>query len=123
MRFFHFVEEDDAIGTPAHLLGELAAFFIADVAWRRSGHAADRKFLHVLGHVDLDQGIFAAKHVGCEQAGEMGFSNACGPEEEEGANGAVRIFDVGSAAADRAANGVERVVLADDLRFELLLPF
>ena len=63
MRFFDFVEKDDAIGALAHLLGELAAFFVSDIARRRSCHPADRKFLHVFGHVDLDEGIFAAEHI------------------------------------------------------------
>ena len=32
MRLFDFVEEHDGVGTAADLFGELAAFFIADVA-------------------------------------------------------------------------------------------
>ena len=102
VRFFHFVEENDAIGAPAHLLGELSAFFIADIARRRSGHAADGEFFHVFRHVDLDQRVFAAEQVRCEQAGQVGFAHAGRAEEQEGADRAVGIFDIGSAAANRA---------------------
>src|SRR5206468_8101209 len=36
VRFLDFVKKDDGIQMTSHLLGELAAFFIANVAWRRA---------------------------------------------------------------------------------------
>ena len=70
--FFNFVKQDDGIGALAHLFGELPALFMADISWRRSCHPADGKFLHVFGHVDLDQGIFAAKHIDGQQPCQAG---------------------------------------------------
>ena len=32
MRFLDFVEEHDRVRLPAHLFGQLAAFFVADIA-------------------------------------------------------------------------------------------
>ena len=52
-----FVEQDHAVGPAANLLGELAAFFVADVARRRTDQPADVVLLHVFGHVDLHQGV------------------------------------------------------------------
>ena len=34
--FFHFVEQNHAVRLAAHLFGEVAAFFVADIAGRRA---------------------------------------------------------------------------------------
>ena len=34
MRFFHLIEQDDAIGLTTHGLGQVAPFFIADISRR-----------------------------------------------------------------------------------------
>src|SRR5687768_9155279 len=56
------IEKDDAVGPAADALGELAAFLVADVAWGRADQAADVVLLHVLGHVDLHEGLGVAEH-------------------------------------------------------------
>ncbi len=56
MGFFDLVQEDDGVGAAADLLGELAAFLVADVAGRSADQPRDVVLLHVLGHVDLDRG-------------------------------------------------------------------
>ena len=76
MRFFDFVEEHDRIRTAANLLGELSAFFVADVARRRADQARDRMLLHVLGHVDAEQGVLVVEQKFGEGAGEFGFADA-----------------------------------------------
>ena len=56
MGLFDFVEQHDAVRPAADALGELAAFFVADVARRRADQPADVVLLHVLAHVDLRRG-------------------------------------------------------------------
>ena len=46
----------------------------------------------------------------------MGFAHAGRAQEQEGANGAVGIFDIGPAAANGSANSAERFILANDFR-------
>ena len=62
MSFFDFVEQNDGVRTAANLFGELATFFVADVAGRRSDETGDVVFLHVFGHVDADERLGVAEH-------------------------------------------------------------
>jgi len=50
-----FVEEDDRIGPAADSLGELAAFFITDVARRGADQPRNIVLFHVLGHVQHEE--------------------------------------------------------------------
>ena len=43
---------------PAHLLGELSTFFVADIAGRRADQTRDAVLLHVLAHVDANHQLF-----------------------------------------------------------------
>jgi hypothetical protein len=84
------VEEDDAVGTAAHGLGELAALLVADVAGRRADQARDRELLHVLAHVDAhDVALVVEQELG-ERLGELGLADAGGAEEQEAADRARR---------------------------------
>ena len=57
MGFFDFVEEHHGVGTATHRFGELAALFVSDITGRRTDETAAGEFLHVLGHVDLDERV------------------------------------------------------------------
>ena len=111
---FDFVEQDDSVGAAADFLGELAAFFIADIAGGRADEAADVVLFHVFGHVHLDEGVFGVEHVLGQGAGEEGFADAGGPEKDEAAHGPVRILESSAGAAHGAGDGGDGLVLADD---------
>ena len=115
------VEEDDAVRAAADALGELAAFVVADVAGGRSDEAGDVELLHVLRHVDLDQRLVVGEVLRGDRLGEQRLAHAGGPEEEEGADRAARVLEVGSGAAERAGDGGDGVALADDGLGEFLL--
>ena len=114
MRLLDFIEQHDRIGTAAHLFGELAAFFIADVARRRADQAGDRMLLHVFGHVDAHQGALVIEKKFGESAGEFGFADAGWTEKNERADGALGIAESGAGAADGVGHAFESLVLADD---------
>ena len=114
-----FVEKDHAVGATSNRLAELAAFFVADVAGRRADQTASGKFLHILGHIDLDEGIAITEHELCKSLGEKGFADAGGAEEDERADGASGIFEVGTGTAEGLANGDDGFVLADDFAPQL----
>ena len=73
MGLFDFVEQHDRVRPAADLFGELATFFVADVARRSADQAADVVLLHVLAHVDLDEGILIAEHELGQRLGEQAF--------------------------------------------------
>ena len=102
--------------------GELAAFFVADVARRRTDQAADRVLLHVLGHVETDQRRLVAEEELGERAGQFGLTDARRAEEDEraadGRLGSLRPARVRRIAWETAAM---RVVLTDDPAVELFL--
>ena len=92
MSFFDLIKDDDGVRAAADGFGELAGFFKADIARRRTYQPADVVAFHELGHVDLDQRVFTAKEEACQRLGEGGLAHAGGSEEHEGADRSARIF-------------------------------
>src|SRR5580700_2406649 len=120
MRLLDFVEEDDGVGAAADRFRELAAFVVTDVAGRRADEAGDSVPLHVLGHVEADHGLLVVEEELGEGAGGFGFADAGGPEEDEGADGALGVAEAGAGTADGVGDGQESFILADDALAETL---
>jgi hypothetical protein len=53
-----------------------------------------------------------------QHAGELGFTDAGGPQEDEAADGPALVGDAGARAADAAGDGLHGLVLADDAALE-----
>ena len=121
MGLLDLVEQHDAVGAPAHGLGQLAALVVADVAGGRADEPRDGVLLHVLGHVDADHRVLGVEHELGERARELGLADAGRAEEEEGADRAVGVLQAGAGAADRGRDGLDRLVLADDALVQALL--
>src|SRR4051812_13594894 len=115
------VEEHDGERLAAHLLGELAALLVADVAGGRTEEPADRVLLGVLGHVQLDQRVLAAEEELGERLGELGLADAGGAGEDERATGAARVLQAGTGAANGLGQRLDGVVHADDPLVQLVL--
>src|SRR5215203_2311756 len=108
------VEEDDRVRTPPHLLRELSALIVADVARRRTDEAAHRVALHVLGHVEPDHGVLVAEEVLGERPRELGLADPCRTKEDERAARAIRVFYAGEGTPYGAGDGLYGLVLPDD---------
>src|SRR2546425_5687538 len=61
VRFLHLVKKDHGKGPPPDGFGELAAFFVSDIARGCADEPGDGVLLLVLGHVDPDHGVFVIK--------------------------------------------------------------
>lgn len=116
--FFYFIEEDDGVGFSADSFGELAAFVVADVPWGSAEHASDGMFFHIFGHIEADDIGFGVEEGFSEGFGEFGFSDACGAEEEEGADGAFKVFDACAGTDDGFGDEGNGFVLADNAFME-----
>ena len=114
MGLFDFVEEDDAVGTAADGFGQLAAFIVADVSRRRPDEAGHGVFFHVFGHIDADDVPFVVKEGFGQGFGKFGLADACRAEEDERADGAVRVLDAGAGPHDGVADDLDGRILADD---------
>ena len=62
------------VAAAADLLGQVAAFLVADVSGRRADQARHVVLLHVLGHVDRDERVLLAEHDFGER---LGASASC----------------------------------------------
>jgi hypothetical protein len=115
---FELVEQDQAVGLAADLLGELATFVVADVTGGGADEAGDVVLFHELGHVDLDHGVAVVEQLLGQDAGELGLTDAGGSQEDEATDGAALVGDAGAGAADGAGDGFDGFVLADDAALE-----
>ncbi len=113
VRFFNLVEQDDAVRIAAHFFCQLAGFFKADIARRRTDQLRDRMFLHVFAHIEANHGVFCAKQLFSERFGELRFPDAGRADKQERTDRAVFRFQAGAAAADRLGDFFHRFRLAD----------
>ena len=120
VRLFAFVEQDDGVGRRAHAVGQLAAALKAHVTGRCADEAVERIFLLVLGHVQRDQGVFAAEHEIGQRLGEFRLAHARRAEEQERADRPLGVFEAHARRLDRARHRQHRFVLTGDARFEVL---
>ena len=120
VRLLDLVEEHDRVRTAADLLGQEATLFVAHVAGRRAEQPRHRELLHVLRHVDANQGVLVTEQVLGQSAGKLGFSDTGRAEEDERADRPLRILEPGPGAPNGAGDSGDRVVLADDTAVERL---
>ena len=121
MRLLDLVEEHDGERLAPHGLGELAAFFVTDIARRRADEPADGVLLHVLRHVELDERLFVAEQELGERLGQLGLPDTGRAEEDERPRRALGILEAGTSTADGLADGPDRILLADHPLVELVL--
>ena len=121
MSLLHLVEQDYGVRTTAHGLGELAALVVAHVSRRRTDQTLDAELLHILGHVDTHKRALIIEQALGQRLGELGLAYAGGAQEEEAADGLVRIGKARTAAAHSCGDGGDGLVLANDALMQLAL--
>ena len=120
MRFLNLVEKHDGIRFAAHCLCELTALFVADVARRRTDESGDTKLLLILAHVDTGHhGLVVEKVVG-QGFSELRLTHTCGAEEDEGADGSLRVLQSCTTAAHGIADGTDGFILTNDTLVQFL---
>ena len=116
---FNLVEQHDGVGATTHFLGQLTAFLVPDVARRCPDQACDGKLLHVLGHVDANQGFLRIEHELRKDFGELRFADARGAKENEGTDGFVGVLEACAVALDGFDHLFDRFFLTNDLAFKI----
>src|SRR5258708_3470069 len=114
MGFFNLVQQDHAVRATAHLFGQLAAFVVPNVTRRATKQARDRVRLHVFRHVQTDHMILAAEEFRCQRFGQFGFTDAGRPQEQEGTNRALRIFQTRARPTNGTRNSANGLALTND---------
>ena len=120
MGLLDFVEQHHRVRPAADLLGELAAFFVADVSRRGADEPAHVVLLHVLAHVDLHERLGIAEHELGQRLGEQRLADARRPGEHERAGRTLRILQTAAAAAHGPGDGLDGLVLADHALVQLV---
>ena len=121
MGLLDFVQQHHGVGAAADALGELAAFLVAHVAGRGAHEPRHVVLLHVLGHVDLDEGVLLAEHELGEGAGKQRLADAGGAKEDEGADGTAGVFESRARAAHGLGDGADGLVLTHHPLMEFVL--
>ena len=75
-------------------------------------------FLHVLGHVEADEGVFGAEHLLRQALRQVGLAHAGRAEKEERADGAVRVLQPESRTLNSLGDEFHGLVLPDDAVLE-----
>ena len=120
MGFLDLVEKDNGVRTAADGFRQLATFLVSNVAGRRADEAGNGVLLHVLTHVDSDEGFFGVEEVGSERLGELGFADARGAHEHEAGDGPVGVGEACAGPLDGLGDGSDGGILAHDALVKLL---
>src|SRR2546425_11984240 len=120
VRLLDLIEEDHGVRTPAHGLGELPGFLVADVSGRSAEHARDRVLLLVLRHIDADQRMLVIEEELGERSRELRFADAGGAEADEAAERPVGILQSRACPTNRIRRRFDGFVLADYAPVETL---
>ena len=118
--FLDFVEEDDGVRTSTDGFGQLAAFFVADVSGRGTDQSTDIVLLHILAHVDSNEGVFGVEEKLRQSLGQFGLADARRTEKHERSDGTFRIGQSSTGSLNRVGNGLHRFILTDDASMELV---
>ena len=81
MSLLDLVEQHDRPRLAPHLLSELAAVLVADVAGRGADQAADGVLLHIFRHVEPYHRVLVAVDGLRQRAAQLRFADAGRPEE------------------------------------------
>ena len=83
MRFLDLIKQHNGVGVPPHLLGQLSALIVPDIAGRRADHLRDIELLHILRHVDADDILLAAEDCLRQRLRELCLSDTGRSQEEK----------------------------------------
>ena len=101
VRLLDLVEQHHAERLAPHLLGQLAALVVADVAGRRTDEPRHGVAVVELGHVELDQRVVVAEQELGQRLGQLGLTDTGRAGEDERATGTLRVLEAGPGAPDR----------------------
>ena len=120
MRLFNLVEEDDGVGLAADLLGELTGLVIADIARRRADDAGDRVLFHEFRHIEANERVGRIEEILCKLLDKLGLADTRGADKNK-AHRLVLGRNAHAVAANGGGNGLDGLVLADNVLFQALV--
>ncbi len=114
--FLDFVEQQHGVRLLGDGLGKQATLVEAHIAGRRADEARDGVALHVFGHVEANEIDAQSER---QLLGHLGFANARGAAEQEGANGFVGLAQAGARHFDGGGQRVDGGLLPEHDVFQI----
>ncbi len=121
MRLLDLIQQQHAVRTTAHRLGQLSALIVANVARRRTDQARDRVLFLVLAHINAHHRLLGIKEEFGQRARQLRLPNAGRPQEQERPDRPVGGLQPRASAAHGIGDGAHRLVLTDDALVQLVL--
>ena len=121
MRLFDLVEEHDGIRFSPHLLRQLSALVVTDVARRRADQPRDRVLFHIFAHIDADHRLLAAEDRLGERAAQLRLAHARRSQEQERAHGPLWVLHACPPPPHRAGDRAHSLVLPHDALVQRVL--
>ena len=112
--FFYFIEQHHRVWMTAHLLGKLAALFIAHISRRRTYQARHCELLHILTHVDTDKCVRRIEQILGKLLGQVSLAYACRTKEHKCTYGFGGVFQTYAVAVNSFDNTLDGLILSDD---------
>ena len=114
MGLLDLIEENHRVGTAADLLRQLACLIIAHIAGRRTDQLGDGMLLHILGHIQPDQGVHTVKQIISQPLHQLRLTHTGGTHEDEG-NGPLLGGNAHPVAADGPGDSLHGFILTHDM--------
>src|SRR3954470_8484132 len=121
VRLLDLVEENHRERLAPHLLGQLATLVVTDVTGRCTDQAGNGEAVVELAHVDLDERVVLTEQELRERLRQLGLTDTRGAGEDERTTRTARVLEPGTRTADRLADALDGLFLADDPLVELVL--
>ncbi len=120
MGLLQLIEQNDRIGLPADLFGQLTSLIIAHIARRGTNELGNGILLHIFGHIHPNQVVLTVKQLRSQGLYQLGLAHAGGTHENKAHRAAL-----GGNAHSAPSNGTgyrrNGLILAHDTLFEVLL--
>lgn len=113
MGFFYLIEKYDRIRLSAYGFGELSAFLVPDVSWRRADQTRHRMSLSIFAHIDTDHGMSIVEKLFRKGFGGLGFSDSGRSEEEEASDRFLGIRESRFIAGNSFGDQLQGIILPD----------
>jgi len=118
---FDLVKTDHAVGSTPHSLRQLPGLFISHITRGSAHQPRDGVPFHELGHIELQQRVFAAEHELGQCLGQFGFSDTRGAQEDKRADRPPRVLEPCSGAAHGTRQRANGLVLPNNALVECVL--
>ncbi len=106
------VEQQHAVGLAPHLLGELTAFVVTDIARRRAHQPRHGMAFAIFRHVDAQQGVLIAVDRFGQCLGELGLAHPGRAQKQEGSHRFAAFAQAGAGQPHGIGHGTDRLVLS-----------